>query len=145
MIKMLNSFSRLIQMYQAFIEKLIKQIGLPYLDVYGDINLVVHVIKSHKAQRNKSLIIRVFFVCAGFFVLLETFSLIWRRHHYGWRSSNFDLCSALMAIDQWGFFSVPHLLWHGASVFNGRLRGPVTLAPNAEHLAMELSLPILMT
>ena len=25
-----------------------------------------------------------------------------------------------------GFFSVPHLLWHGASVYNGYLRGPVT-------------------
>ena len=22
-----------------------------------------------------------------------------------------------MAIEQWGFFSAPHLLWHGASVF----------------------------
>ena len=30
----------------------------------------------------------------------------------------FYLCSALMAIEQWGFFSVPHLLWHGASVYN---------------------------
>ena len=27
-----------------------------------------------------------------------------------------------MAIEQWGFFSIPHLLWHGASVLNGRLR-----------------------
>ena len=25
------------------------------------------------------------------------------------------------------FFSVPHLLWHGASAYNGHLRGPVTL------------------
>ena len=31
--------------------------------------------------------------------------------------SNFDLCSVLMAIEQWGFYSVPHLLWHGASVY----------------------------
>ena len=45
-----------------------------------------------------------------------------------------------MAIEQWGFFSVPHLLWHGASVYNGQLRGPVTLAPIAERLAVELSL-----
>ena len=28
-------------------------------------------------------------------------------------------CSALMGIEQWGFLSVPHLLWHGASVYNG--------------------------
>ena len=62
------------------------------------------------------------FVCFfGLIVPLENFSLIWRRHHYRWRASNFDLCSALMA-----FFSVPHLLWHGASVYNGHFRGPVT-------------------
>ena len=58
---------------------------------------------------------------------IENFSLIWRRHHYWFRAANFDLCSALEAIEQWGFFSVPHLLWHyWASVYNGHLRGPVT-------------------
>ena len=30
--------------------------------------------------------------------------------------------------------SVPHLLWHGASVDNGHLRGHVTLTPVAERL-----------
>ena len=30
----------------------------------------------------------------------------------------------------------------GASVYDGHPRGPVTLSPNAEHLAVELSLPI---
>ena len=88
-----------------------------------------------------------FFFCGGgggglfgvFFVLLEKFSLIWRRHHYLWRALNFDLCSALMAIDQWGFFSVPHLLWHGASIYIGHLRTPVTLTPIAERLAVDLS------
>ena len=44
------------------------------------------------------------------------------------------------AIEQWGFFSVPNLQWHGASVYNGHLRGPVTLTPVAERLAVELSL-----
>ena len=39
----------------------------------------------------------------------------------------FYLCSAHMAIEQWGSFSVPHILWHGASVYNGHLRRPVTL------------------
>ena len=29
-----------------------------------------------------------FFVCCEFFVPLENFSLIWRRHHYRWRASN---------------------------------------------------------
>ena len=47
--------------------------------------------------------------------------------------------------EQWGFFSVPHLLWHGASVFNGHLRGPVTLTPIAERSAVELSLPVFTT
>ena len=39
------------------------------------------------------------------------FSLIWRRYHYQRRAANFFyLCSALMAIEQWGLFSLPHLL-----------------------------------
>ena len=29
-----------------------------------------------------------------------------------WRIANFDRCSALKAIKQWGFFSVQHLQWH---------------------------------
>ena len=67
------------------------------------------------------------------------YSLIWRRHHYRWRAENFDLSSALMAIEQWGFFNVPPLIWHGASVYNSHLRGPVTLSPITERLAVELS------
>ena len=62
--------------------------------------------------------------------------------------------SALMAIEQWGFFSVPHLLWHGPSIvsrllwygpsiYNGYLRGPMSLTPVAERLAVELSLSVL--
>ena len=74
-----------------------------------------------------------------FFVPLENFSFKWRL--YWWRAANVDLCSALMALGQWGFFSVPHLLWHGASVYNGHLRGPVTLTPIAERLVVELCLP----
>ena len=46
-----------------------------------------------------------------------------------------------MAIGQLGFLNVPHLLWHGASIYNGYLRGPVTLTPIADCLAVELSLP----
>ena len=29
------------------------------------------------------------FVCLGFFIPLEDFSLIWRRHHYRWKAANF--------------------------------------------------------
>ena len=43
---------------------------------------------------------------------------------------------ALMAIEQWGFFSVPHLLSHGVSIYNGNLKGPVTLAHVIERLVM---------
>ena len=68
-------------------------------------------------------------------VCLEIFvPLIWRRHHCLWRAAGFIyLCSTLVAIKQWGFFSVSHLLWQGASVYYSHLRGPVTLTPNAER------------
>ena len=61
------------------------------------------------------------------------------------KSCKFDLCSALMAIEQWELFNVPHLLRHGPSVYNGHLRGAVTLTPNAERLPVELSLPVFTT
>ena len=83
--------------------------------------------------------------CLVFFVPLENFSLIWSRHHCRWRAANFDPCSELMAIELWGFFSVSYLLWHGESVYNGQLRGSMTLTPNAERLAVELLLPVLTT
>ena len=41
------------------------------------------------------------------------------------------------------FFIVPHLLWHGVSVYNDHIRGPVTLTHIAELQAVELSLPFL--
>ena len=81
-------------------------------------------------------------VCLGFIVPLVNLSLIWRRPHYWRRAANFGLCSAIMAIGQWGFFSVPHLPWHGASIYNGHIRGPVTLTQNAEGLTVGLSLPV---
>ena len=67
------------------------------------------------------------------FVPLENFSLIWICHHYQWRATYYDLCWALIAIEQWGFFRVPHLLWHGASVYTGHLQGPLTLVPITER------------
>ena len=39
------------------------------------------------------------------------------------------------------FFSVPHLLWHGASLCNGHLWGSLTLTPVPEHLSVDMSLP----
>ena len=32
----------------------------------------------------------------------------WRRHYYRSRAANFALCSAIIAIEQRGFFTVPH-------------------------------------
>ena len=79
----------------------------------------------------------------GFTSQIKKLSLIWRRHHCRWRTKYFDLYSALMAIRQWGFFNVSHVLWHGKSVYNGHLQGLATLTPVAGHLAAELSLPVL--
>ena len=62
----------------------------------------------------------------------------WRRPHNQWRASKFDLSSAPIAIEQRWFLRVQHLLWHGASVYNGHLRGPVTVTPVAERLAVQL-------
>ena len=65
----------------------------------------------------------VFFVL-GFFVPLENFSLIWRRNR--WRAANFDLCSALMATDQWRLFSMPQPTVTRRIRYYSHLRGPVT-------------------
>ena len=86
-----------------------------------------------------------FSVCSDFIVPLRNLSLVWRRHHCRLRTANYDLCSALMAIEQWRFFSVSDFLGNKASVYDGYFRGPVTLTPIAERLAVELSLPILTT
>ena len=74
----------------------------------------------------------------------QNFSRMWRRHHYRRRAANFDLCSALIVIDQWELFCV-QLLWYGISIYNGHLWGLVTLTPIVERLAIELSLPVFTT
>ena len=58
--------------------------------------------------KQEHYVVDVFLACLEFFVPLENFSLIWGRHHFRWRVANFDLCSALMAIEKWWFFRVPH-------------------------------------
>ena len=71
------------------------------------------------------------FVCLDFIVPEENFTHNCRRHHYRWKPASFDLNSVRtgMSIEQRGFFSVLHLLWHGSSVYNGHLQEPVTLTP----------------
>ena len=79
-----------------------------------------------------------------FIVPLGNFSLILRCHHYRRRAANYDLYLALMTIELWGLFSVPHLLWHRASVYNGHLRGRATMTPVAERLAFRTLTPKLL-
>ena len=62
----------------------------------------------------------------GIFRLTWNFSLILIRHNTSQPGKGCKFWPMLgMAIEQWGFFSVPHPLWHGASVYNGHLRGLV--------------------
>ena len=96
-----------------------------------------------RKNKSKSYNYNCRFVCLFVYRPTRKCSLIWRRLHYRWSAENFDLCSALMAIEKWGFFSVPHLLWHWASVYNCHLRRIVTLTPTAERLAMMLTVPVL--
>ena len=45
-----------------------------------------------------------------------------------------------MTFEQYVYYRMPHLLWHGSSVYNGHLRGLVTLTTFADRLAVELLL-----
>ena len=75
--------------------------------------------------------------------VLFTFSFclfgVFRPAREFWRVVNFELCFGPTGIQQRGILSVLHLLWH---VYNGLLRGHVTLTSIAEFLAVELSLPV---
>ena len=51
------------------------------------------------------------------------FVCVWDvRHTHKKRASTVKLPSALMTIVRWWLFSLPHLLWHGASINIGHLR-----------------------
>ena len=83
-----------------------------------------HLANFNQSCQNSSLGLFVYlFVCLWFYIQIENFSFISKSHHYWLRAENFDLCSALMTIEQWGFFSVPHILWHGASVYSDNFWG----------------------
>lgn len=51
-----------------------------------------------------------------YFAILAFF-LLRICHYYRWTATHFDLHSALFTVVQWEFFNVPHILWHGTSVF----------------------------
>ena len=82
------------------------------------------------------------FVCLVFFVPLVNFSHVTIA---GERLQIFDLCSTLVAVEQWVFFNVLYLLLPGPTLYHDRLRVPMTLTRVAERLAVELSLPVLTT
>ena len=65
------------------------------------------------------------FVCLGIFVPIFFLPNIGPHGHWAVR-----------------FFSMPHLLWHGSTFYNGHIWGPVTLTPIVELLVVEMSLPV---
>lgn len=55
---------------------------------------------------------------------------LWSKHLlHKQGATNFDLRTALTAIEQCGIFSVSHLLWQEPILYNGYLQRPVTLTP----------------
>ena len=63
------------------------------------------------------------------------------HHHFRWRAANLIYARHSWSLNKY----LPHLLWHGASVYSDHHRGPVTLTPVAERLAVELSRPVFTT
>ena len=94
---------------------------------------------DHHLCINNIFSLKVWFV-EGVIICFILF--VWGFGDCRWRAANFDLCSASWPLK---FFSVSQLLWHGASVYNGHIRGHVTLTPMAERLAVELSPPVFTT
>ena len=81
----------------------------------------------------------------GFFVPLQCFSLIWKTSLLPMNGFRFRTMLDTHGYWAWGFFNMPHLLWHGPILYNGYLQGPVTLKPVAKRLTVELSLNVLKT
>ena len=69
--------------------------------------------KKHTIELYRTYVVILFYVCFCFCFLshsriFHSFGDI--NNHYRWKAANFDLCSALMAIAQWGLFSVPTIV-----------------------------------
>ena len=60
------------------------------------------------------------------FCLCGVFSSHSRIFHSFGDVIRLQILLATMAIEQCGFFSMPHLMWYGASIYNSHLRGPLT-------------------
>ena len=83
---------------------------------------------------NRQLLI---FFCLFCFVSVENFSLMKTSTWPAKSCKYFDLCSALMDIEQSEFVNVPRLMIHGASVYKDHLWQPVRLTPIAQRLAAD--------
>ena len=95
------------------------------------------VVRKHKVWHSNNHFNNI--SCTNFLILFVCLFMVFRptREFFTdmetspFPAANFDLCSALVAIEEWG-----------ASVHNDHLRGPVTLTRIAERLAVRLSLPV---
>ena len=111
---------------------------IPFLNVYGDINLVGHMIKSNKARRIH--IIKTYqHVLQNIYrqQFVSPFTNCLSLWEFSSHSRNFHSHEGVTIADEglqiltilarhsWSFssegsfFSVPHLLWHWSSVYNG--------------------------
>ena len=79
-----------------------------------------------------SRIMKLFFLLE-FFVRIENFSLIWRHHHCRWRVQIWPMLGTFV---HWAV-RVPKLATLTVTWGIRHLRGPVTLSPYAERLAVE--------
>ena len=104
---------------------------------------------NNHTKRNFQLLefvyLLVFLFVLGFFISIQNFSLTWRRHYY-----HEGLKILTYAQHSWPLSSEGSLACHiycdtQASIYNDHVYGPVTLAPIADYLAVELSLPVFTT
>ena len=85
----------------------------------------------------------ILFVCWGFSFRSTAFLSLGYVTTPGEGLQIFIYARNSWALSSEGFFCLSHLLWHGTSVYNGHLQGPVTLTPIADRWAVELSLHVL--
>ena len=92
--------------------------------------------------RTSNMIKIAMFVWLGFYNLLENFETSRFQVKAGLQILTFARHPWLL-IEQWGLFSMPHLLWVGAFVYNGHIWGPMTLTPVAEVFQWSCHYPFL--
>jgi hypothetical protein len=85
--------------------------------------LIIYGFTSRSRRETKNLHGLIdWLIIYGFTSRSRIFHLYWDVTIAGEGLQNLGLCSALRALEQGGIFIVPHLLWHGTSVFSGLIR-----------------------